>query len=120
MKVADRAKFEALLSSYAHWEDFATYLIHHYMKEDGDFLMGSAAVSYLRIMMHVGNDTFGFNLGDDKIKLFYTCRKVNNSTESAQWLRKVEDNMMSVAFNRDLEAGKAQKEKGQTPLTFLT
>jgi hypothetical protein len=62
MKVADRARLEALLNSYAHWEDCATYLIHHYMKDDGDFLIGSTAVSYLRIMMHVGNDTFGFNL----------------------------------------------------------
>ena len=35
MKVADRVRLEALLNSYAHWEDFATYLIHHYMKDDG-------------------------------------------------------------------------------------
>jgi hypothetical protein len=116
MKVADRARLEALLNSYAHWEDFATYLIHHYMKDGGEFLIGSTAVSYLRIMMHVGNDTFGFNLGDYKSKLFYTCLEANNSTESAQWLREVTDNMMGLAFNRDLEAGKVQKDNGQTPL----
>ena len=35
-------------------------------------------------MIHVGNGTFGFNLSDDKSKLFYAYRKLNNSTESAQ------------------------------------
>jgi hypothetical protein len=67
-------------------------------------------------MMHVGNDTFGFKLGDYKSKLFYTCLKPNNSTESALWLREVTDSMMGVAFNRDLEAGKVHKDNGKTPL----
>jgi len=116
MKVADRARLEALLNSYAHWEDFATYLIHHYMKDDGEFLIGSTAVSYLRIMMHVGNDTFGFNLGDYKSKLFYTCLEANNSTESAQWLREVTDNMMGLAFNRGRQG--AERQRPNSPFRF--
>ena len=104
---------EVQLRTMPHWEFFATFLSKVYkIPVSFEYLAASTAIAYLRIMLNLAKEKFT----SAESRVFYSCLNLSSGTDEAFWLKKLQDNMIRVSFERDRAAGKAQEDSGQTPL----
>ena len=104
---------EVQLRTKPHWELYATFLSKDCkMPVSLEYLAAPTAISYLRIMLNLAKE----KLTSAESRVFYTCLNLSGGTDEAFWLKKLQDNMIRVSFERDRAAGKAQEDSGQTSL----